>query len=1537
MADAKVTLKVLLEAAGIKPTTKQLNDLTKSMKGTVAQSKNLSKEQNTTKRNMDGVAQRTGRANKDFGRMSQGMGGLVQAYATVAANVFALSSAFLVLRRAADLSSMTKSAENFSDRFGVSVTRITKQMQEASGGALDFADALPSINKAVSAGVGIQQMEELTVAATKAAQTFGGTTTEALNRFISASQRGRVEIIQTLGVVIKTEQAYKDYAASIGKTALELTAFDRQQAILNATIEESKKVFDGVEIDPNPFQQMLVTVSDLKNVFATFITDTLTPLISTFNKSKVAALALIVAIVSAVSGKIFPALADSVTSFTRAGIESSKKAREIALRASASLLRSQKEQAKTREIFTAKSVEKVEAIYKDSLNDRVKAHGAFVTKIINQEGQIDVAALTSRRAAVAREQAARIRGKGRQTSFSGISDVELGRLATGYDQVASSIEKGNIALKKQELAAKNVSNAVLVSTQKMIAGFAKVRSSIASATSQLKSGFAQSFGAIQSGVGGVQTALLATSRSWKILFRDMIFGGKTISKQFLNIGKVIGRSGGVVAGLGAKILSFASSAILFASLATVAWDTFGKKLFGIDDTIEKIEEAFESLNSSLDEITDRTKGFISSFSKGVKSSSNFIKQLEFIRGTIDTTSNSILDFNSALVKAFGKDLSAVIDDVIDFESQLKVVNEAITETTNLGARPGAIVIQLPKEGLERLKSAQLNLQAAEKATEELNTDLRVTDEIFKAISKDSLPSLVNNFVSLNRLFRSAGMKDLSPTFNKIKKELGGFNQEAHDLVEALRAGSPEAFGEALKALPLREQAIAMNILLEALKGVQERFNAVSAQISATRTLGDLSEGINTFLTGIDKLRTAGGPNKEIVNFFLSAEQGVKSLIATGGKLENLDTIASNLFSGIDLEEFKKFFDLEGISDPEKALTRIQEGFAPFKAILEDTVTKQFEAKAISEQIRAIKLEEASTDEKRLENIGKLNTLEQDRIRNNLRQLGNQRDVVDEQIKFLENRNQQESLVFKILESQREAIRLQIISEDILLQKVKDRKDEEREYLKILKESLKAAISVNQEILKQQKLEAKLATTIGGFLTAKREIFNAEKRALDLKKVSIEKEKESLLFNEKTFEQDKKRELVLNSQLETIRLQTLELEKQQRSIELLGREFGFKGEPLIVFSREGMREGAQLWTEAWEKEIPKLKPTIEVLVNGLKDSFEDIFNSAIDLLLEGGKDFAHNFTEAIKATLRQSIGNALKNDLKNIFTEQFAGLQNLFKTPEQKAEEAKEVSDAAAKKALEEARLQQTMVFQQGMLTATTDQLTAQQTMVTSLDTIATNTMSCCATNAVGITGKEIKEVTPKDLERIFSASLNKSNVTVDSVNNSPTVQNAISQSSDIMTAVAEGNTQGILSGLISLGTTIVSALFTQQATESAQDAVNTAGSFFGGFADGGITKGMRRLADGAVTNGPEIALIGEGQNREAVVPLPNNREIPVDLKGASGDTVEITQNFDFRNADTNSIGQLRAEAKNIEDRTFNRVFFEINKGGKYAKMVGRRG
>jgi len=109
-----------------------------------------------------------------------------------------------------------------------------------------------------------------------------------------------------------------------------------------------------------------------------------------------------------------------------------------------------------------------------------------------------------------------------------------------------------------------------------------------------------------------------------------------------------------------------------------------------------------------------------------------------------------------------------------------------------------------------------------------------------------------------------------------------------------------------------------------------------------------------------------------------------------------------------------------------------------------------------------------------------------------------------------------------------------------------------------------------------------------------------------------------------------------------------------------------------------------------------------------------------------------------------------------------------------------------------------------------------------------------------------------------------------------------------------------------------------------------------GFADGGVVPGgtgeFVPLANGGVVPGglgtatpvhgyanggplftkPHVALIGEGQYNEAVVPLPDGRRIPVDMRG--GGEGGATINFNISMVDATGVDQLLMERRRtIED------------------------
>ena len=78
------------------------------------------------------------------------------------------------------------------------------------------------------------------------------------------------------------------------------------------------------------------------------------------------------------------------------------------------------------------------------------------------------------------------------------------------------------------------------------------------------------------------------------------------------------------------------------------------------------------------------------------------------------------------------------------------------------------------------------------------------------------------------------------------------------------------------------------------------------------------------------------------------------------------------------------------------------------------------------------------------------------------------------------------------------------------------------------------------------------------------------------------------------------------------------------------------------------------------------------------------------------------------------------------------------------------------------------------------------------------------------------------------------------------------------------------------------------------------GGFFG-FANGGMVKGgFRAYANGGIATKPTIGLIGEGKYNEAIVPMPNGKAIPVDMKGSQGQNNNITINIDSTGAATTS-------------------------------------
>ena len=1487
MADANIKLRVLLEAAGIKPTAKQLDKLSKDLTETAAGFGKVSNAANKTKRNLEGVAQRSGSTAKDFSRMSQGMGGLVQAYATIAANVFALSSAFLVLRRAADLSSMIKSAENFSDRFGVSVTRITKRMQEASGGALDFAEALPSINKAVSAGVGIEQMEQLTVAATKASQTFGGSATEALNRFISASQRGRVEIIQTLGVVIKTEQAYKEYAATIGKTALELSAYDRQQAILLATIEASNKVFAGVDIDPNPFTQFATTMVDVKDNILTTITDGITPLISSFNQSKNAAVALMAFIAASVGSKVFPQLTALLSGFTAASIKSTAAAKAASIAAMKQREQANKEAGKTTGKTTEKVLRKQLKAEEMSYAKRKAKHAAFKESIFKKNGEVNAKVLNQQKAHLRRQEEAILKGKGIQKNLS--SD-----LPTIRKQIDARVRLGqvtNAVNTSEKLANQTRARSTTIIKQLTAATkqyYASTKAVLVGLRSGITTGFSKSFQTMQTNVSlGIKKMII----QWKLFGKTIGTTGTNSLKKF---SEAFGRTVGVVAGGISRLISGLTSFLIVFSLIRLGWELYGDQIRGISKEQRELLNSFQDLGESFKEVTDSNTKFIGSMYLGEQTLANFISQAEFLRGTFDSMIVSVNDFNAALFRATGNNsIESLSTYFTDAEKTLKNLRDDITKER--AKAPSVGIDPFPDSfAAATFKIENKDLEETVELTEKLGINIDNFRKALDEASKISLKPIVNNLGSTLELLNATGLEGFSDVLiGNVTANLSKLGDQGKLLTELFKEGNYLGLIAAIEAIEdSGQRAAALQALANASKDVAIQGKSISANFVASgRALEETNRNMQTYISGIEKARAASVPNKTIFNLLLDTERALTDLdnAAQRGTKKKLE----DLIGAPDLALLREFIDIDKDITFDEALKKVNKELEVYNAVILDSVNNAGLFKVIANETFKLKNEEVSTDERQIEIIKELEALEIRRATLSKTTAQNKLNVAIKEEERLVRLGDLNSLAYIDALAVVRTLKAEVQGHQDVIDAINQRKNAERSRAEQIKKDLLALQSTNNIFKQLLGIEKKLASNRQQTLAINTRLIKLQKIELNLKKDLILQQIANFDINKVTSEQDANQLMIFQAQLDVIEAQNRELERRA----LINKANAIEQDSDRFFSKESIENMAEIFTNALATRVNKLKPFMVTLANGFVDTINGGVDAAIDKLFEGHgfSGFKDAVVEALKAGLRETFAEAFKNEIMK-------GIGALFnlKSAEQK----------------QEARHKELMMKMDNWIEAINANTTAQGGAPS---TNVGTTVQSAANNLFGnpldilkkgFEGDSDKGPDPKDVKK--TAKTNEENV-------------KINEEGNIIAQLIGQQTSGLLSTMIA---TLVTG-FTSMITASLFP-----------IATGGVVKGgmgsITPMANGGITRGPNLALIGEGRNDEAVVPLPNNREIPVDLQGATGDTINIEQNFDFRNADNSAIPILRQEARAIEERTFNRVFSEINKGGKYARIVGRR-
>lgn len=334
MADSNLTFEVVVTEKGLNQLRKQMDSANKTIKKTDKSFNDTTKSARDFDKQNKSIYQSNLSSAKSFSKMNQTIGsgssGLVGAYATLAANVFAATAAFNALRSAAQVETLAQGFEFLANASGRTSSLIAQNIREITNSAISLEQALRSSAIAVTSGFDTTSIEDLTRVARNASIALGRNMEDSLDRLFRGVAKLEPEILDELGIMVRLDSAVETYAARLGKGAQDLTDFERRQAFLNATIAQGALKYGDLEdaIDPNPYDQLAAAFADLTKTGITLLNTFVTPLISLLAGNKGTLLGVLVLFASTIVSTMFPVLQQLGERQIRAA-QASRQAAEI--------------------------------------------------------------------------------------------------------------------------------------------------------------------------------------------------------------------------------------------------------------------------------------------------------------------------------------------------------------------------------------------------------------------------------------------------------------------------------------------------------------------------------------------------------------------------------------------------------------------------------------------------------------------------------------------------------------------------------------------------------------------------------------------------------------------------------------------------------------------------------------------------------------------------------------------------------------------------------------------------------------------------------------------------------------------------------------------------------------------------------------------------------------------------------------------------------------------------------------------------------
>ena len=273
--------------------------------------KKVGKSAQSARRQIGGVAKTASAGGKQFSKMSQGItGGLVPAYAQLAATLFAVDAVFRALKESADLRVQRAGMVAYAAATGTALQTVANSLKLATDAQLSFKEAASASAIGIAAGLTANQINEIGIAAKNASIALGRNFTDSFDRVLKGIVKGEPELLDELGIILRLEKATLDYARSLGIAKDSLTAYQRSQAVHIEVIRQATDKYaamsEGIEV--SKIVQLMTALEEIKNTVSESIAPVAEFIANVFTKNVSAAIALLLVFATSIISKILPAM-----------------------------------------------------------------------------------------------------------------------------------------------------------------------------------------------------------------------------------------------------------------------------------------------------------------------------------------------------------------------------------------------------------------------------------------------------------------------------------------------------------------------------------------------------------------------------------------------------------------------------------------------------------------------------------------------------------------------------------------------------------------------------------------------------------------------------------------------------------------------------------------------------------------------------------------------------------------------------------------------------------------------------------------------------------------------------------------------------------------------------------------------------------------------------------------------------------------------------------------------------------------------------